>query len=60
MSTTRLRITQKGRDVRRVAASLTAYAVIGCVGAASLYVLLLGMIAAEDLFLALAGAVTGR
>jgi hypothetical protein len=37
---TRLRITQKGRDVRRVAASLTAYAFIGCLGAAALWVCL--------------------
>jgi hypothetical protein len=40
--TTKLRITQKGRDVRRVAASLTAYALIGCITAAGLWWLIVG------------------
>ncbi len=50
---TRLVITQKGRDVRRVAASIAAYALIGVAGAAGCYALCLGMVIVGE-------AVTGR
>jgi hypothetical protein len=36
--TTKLHLTQKGRDLIRVAASIAAYTVIGCLGAGFLYV----------------------